>query len=545
MISQLLGGVGLFLLGMILMTEGLKAVAGDALRRVLARFTGGPVSAFLSGAAVTAAVQSSSATTLMTIGFVSAGLLQFPQAVGIIIGSNLGTTSTGWLVSAIGLKLDVAAVALPVVGLGALGRLLAKGRLASAGMALAGFGLIFVGIDVLQTGMEGLSGAFDPSGLPARTLSGRLLLVLMGAAMTVVMQSSSAAVATTLTALHTETIGLEQAAALVIGQNIGTTVTAAIGSIGASIPARRTALAHILFNVVTGVVAIATLPLFLEIVLMATGDATGADAAATALAGFHTAFNLLGVALFLPFTKQFAGLVTRIVPEKEPALVGRLDRSVAHVPDVAVEAVRLTVRDLTSAAVDVLWTTIEKGQSASAARAAEIDGATARSRELLAEASEGSVSPSTYARHLAALHALDHLERLVGVCAEPGPIPKLIHRAELSPILTRLEEETSAARRCLSEDPFPEGALAEVASRSSAIAELRKRLRKELFEASARGDVDPDDLVRLTGGLSWLDRAGFHLWRALHHLAETPPPESMPATQLDPAPLPLYSKERE
>jgi phosphate:Na+ symporter len=128
LISLVLGGVGIFLIGMILLTEGLKAAAGGALRAILARFTRGPGSAFLSGAGVTALVQSSSATTLTTIGFVSAGLLTFPQAVGVLLGANVGTTSTGWLVSVLGLKVQVSLVALPAVGLGALLRLLAKGR---------------------------------------------------------------------------------------------------------------------------------------------------------------------------------------------------------------------------------------------------------------------------------------------------------------------------------------------------------------------------------------------------------------------------------
>jgi len=240
----MLGGIGLFLLGMILMTDGLKTAAGNALRKALARFTGGPLSALLSGATLTALVQSSSATTLATIGFVSAGILTFEQAVGVVFGANLGTTSTGWLVSLLGFKVSIAAFALPMVGAGALANLLGRGRWRAAGLAVAGFGLIFVGIDQLQVGMAGLATRLDPSMLPGDNLAGRLALVGLGVLMTVVMQSSSAAVATTLAALHAGTIGLDHAAALVIGQNVGTTVTAGLAAIGASTAARRTALAH-------------------------------------------------------------------------------------------------------------------------------------------------------------------------------------------------------------------------------------------------------------------------------------------------------------
>lgn len=172
MIGSLLGGIGLFLLGMILMTDGLKTAAGDALRRVLLRFTGGPFRAMLSGATITALVQSSSATTLTTIGFVSAGILTFQQAVGVIFGANLGTTSTGWLVSLLGFKVSIASYALPMVGVGALLNLLGRGRLRAAGLALAGFGLIFVGIDQLQSAMAVVATRIDPSMFPRDTFGG-------------------------------------------------------------------------------------------------------------------------------------------------------------------------------------------------------------------------------------------------------------------------------------------------------------------------------------------------------------------------------------
>jgi phosphate:Na+ symporter len=192
---------------------------------------------------------------LTTIGFVSAGLLSFSSALGVIVGANVGTTSTGWIVSLLGFKLNVGQVALPFIGVGALLRLLFDGRRAHLGMALAGFGLIFIGIDVLQEGMGGLAQRIDLSSFPATTLASRLLLILIGAVMTVLLQSSSAAVALTLTALNSQAIDLEQSAYLVIGQNLGTTVTAVLAAVGASVPARRTALGHILFNALTGLLA--------------------------------------------------------------------------------------------------------------------------------------------------------------------------------------------------------------------------------------------------------------------------------------------------
>ena len=164
----------MFLLGMLLLTDGLKAAAGEALKGLLVRFTGRPASAFVSGMLVTALIQSSSATTLATIGFVSAGLLTFAQAVGVVIGGSVGTTMTGWLVSLLGLKLSVGKLALPLIGAGALMRLILKGRASATGLAIAGFGLIFVGTDTLQGGMAALSERVSPGGLPTASLMGAL-----------------------------------------------------------------------------------------------------------------------------------------------------------------------------------------------------------------------------------------------------------------------------------------------------------------------------------------------------------------------------------
>lgn len=348
--GTVLGGVGLFLLGMLLMTDGLKALAGDALRQGLARFTGSPLTAVASGAAVTALVQSSSATTLATIGFVSAGLLSFNNAIGVVIGANLGTTSTGWIVSLLGLKLSIVTLALPLIGISALARLLGRDRLAQAGTALAGFGLIFVGIDVLQVGMADLSRQVDLSRYAADGLGARLVLVTVGLVMTVILQSSSAAVATTLTALAAGTLNLEQAAALVIGQNLGTTVTAALAAVGAQTAAKRTALVHIVFNLGTGALAFLLLPVFTLAVDRGTEAWVGDDQALT-LAAFHTAFNLMGAVLFVPLIPQLARLAETLLPERRSPLTRHLDASLTTVPALALDAARRSLEDTVLALV--------------------------------------------------------------------------------------------------------------------------------------------------------------------------------------------------
>ena len=358
--ATVFGGIGLFLLGMILMTDGLKAVAGDALRGFLARFTGNRWSAVASGAGLTALVQSSSATTLATIGFVSAGLLSFNNAIGVIIGANLGTTSTGWIVALLGLKLSVSTLALPLIGIGALARLLGRDRLAQAGTALAGFGVIFVGIDVLQTGMADLSTHIDLSRYTVEGFSGRLMMVGVGVVMTVVMQSSSAAVATTLTALATGTVSFEQAAALVIGQNVGTTVTAALAAIGAQRLAQRTALVHVIFNLGTGTVALLLLPVFLATVDLMTETWIGDDAALS-IAAFHTAFNLLGAAIFVPLIPRLARAAEWIVSEPKNSLERHLDPSLATVPALALDAGRRALDEIVIELVQALRARLSTG----------------------------------------------------------------------------------------------------------------------------------------------------------------------------------------
>jgi phosphate:Na+ symporter len=521
MISTTIGGIGLFLLGMVLLTDGLKTAAGSALRAVLGRFTGGTPRAILSGAALTALVQSSSATVLTTIGFVSAGLLTLRQAIGVILGANVGTTSTGWIVSYFGLKLSIGALALPVIAVGALLRLLARGRTAAVGMALAGFGVIFLGIDVLQDGMASISERIDPGALPAAGLAGRLLLVGVGAIMTVVMQSSSAAVATTLTALHSGAVSLEQAAALVVGQNIGTALTTALAGIGASVPARRTAVAHIMFNVVTGVIAFFLVPAALH-VENAAAAALGGVEPTLLIAAFHTTFNIAGVLLLLPFIAPFTRLVTRLVPERRAQLTRHLDASVAEMPQVAVEAARRTVMD-TAALVAAVFERALRHPRHDSLRLDDLDTASAALRETASFLGgvRTSETVAEHARHLSVHHAIDHVGRL---------IDRLVHHTPRGstddPAFDALRLEAAALAAPLlhwlgSDDDAPPLAAWEELSRR--VAERRRTDRAGTLARTARGEISPEMANANLEAMRWLDSSAYHVWRALHHLAAPDP----------------------
>lgn len=212
-IIQVFGGLGLFLLGMIVITEGLRALAGDAMRSFLLRFTQSPLSGAATGAVMTTILQSSSATTVAAVGFVGAGLMTYSQALGVIFGANIGTTIKGWLIVLVGFKLQLGTFLLPLIFIGATLRLFSKGRWSHAGYALAGFGLIFVGIAAMQEAMSGLQGIVSFEQLAGDSFIGRLQLLLLGILFTLITQSSSAGVAATLTALFAGMIQFEQAAA--------------------------------------------------------------------------------------------------------------------------------------------------------------------------------------------------------------------------------------------------------------------------------------------------------------------------------------------
>jgi len=346
---SLLGGLGLFLLGMHLMTDGLRVSAGNALRRILAASTSTRLRGVISGMFITSLVQSSSAVTVASIGFVNAGLLTLAEAVAITYGSNLGTTTTGWLVSTIGFHVDIKAFALPAIGIGMFLKLFSKQvRLAAIGEAMAGFGVFFLGIDLLKEGFSGLHGQVDLAAVGGADLIHLALFVGVGVLMTVLAQSSSAAIAITLTATGSGVLPLEGAAAMVIGANIGTTSTALIAAIGATPNAKRMASAHILFNVLTGVVALLLLPMLLPLIHLLQGGLSLGSDPAVFLALFHTTFNLLGIALIWPFTNRMVSwLKGRFrAAEEDAARPKYLDKTLVSTPVLALDALRLELNNI-------------------------------------------------------------------------------------------------------------------------------------------------------------------------------------------------------
>lgn len=523
------GGLGLFLLGMLLLTGGLKALAGDSLRRMLARFTKTPLSGAVTGAATTALIQSSSATTVTAVGFVGAGLLSFSHALGIIFGANIGTTVTGWLVALVGFKLDLGSAALPLVFVGVMLRLFGRGRVSDMGWALAGFSLLFIGIDAMQQGMAGFTEAVTPGDFPEDSLLGRLQLVLAGVLITVITQSSSAGIAASLVALNAGAISFVQAASLVIGMDIGTTVTAMLATIGGSATMRQTGLSHVVFNLIAGGLAFFLLTPYIAVLSFFYGNGLGPEAQ-FALVGFHSLFNILTTALILPVAGPFARLVTWIVPDRRLRLDRRLDPGLYGHPATAIDAAAATLRDIAQTLFDALAQVLgpstrrdfdpEKLQAVRAALAA--------TETYVAGIRAASEPPETKARLMAVMHVIDHLYRLSHRCEQQERLKYLQADRRLARLTRLLAGVLTEAGQL---DP---GFIRRV-ERLRALLERQNHVYRTHVVADASGGVaTPELALHKLDSARWLYRSTHHVWRALYHLQRAQDQAVLPLVEAGP-----------
>ena len=314
----------MFLYGMSLMSTGLQKAAGTGLRKLLASITSNPFKGVLTGLGVTAAIQSSSATTVMVVGFVNAGLLTLTQAIGVIMGANIGTTMTAWIIAVFGFKADISALAVPLMALGFIFSVSKKDKLRNISELIIGFSLLFLGLSLMKSSVPDLRQTPEVlefiTSWSGHGFASVLLFLALGTVLTLILQSSSATVALTLIMLNMGWIQFDMAAAMVLGENIGTTITANIAAAVGSVNAKRAALAHTVFNLFGVVWALAIFHPFINFVqwlvsLMGVDEAT---ATIYGISMLHTTFNLLNTLLLVWFTKPIARLVTVLVKDKAP-----------------------------------------------------------------------------------------------------------------------------------------------------------------------------------------------------------------------------------
>ena len=355
--KEIAAGVSIFLFGMLFLEEGFKAFTGGVLERVLKNSTNKLWKSLSFGIVTTTIMQSSSLVSIITISFISAGLITLVAGIGIVFGANIGTTTGAWLIAGVGLKVKISAYAMPMLVFGIILAFQKSKYMKGFGSILAGLGFLFLGIHHMKEGFEAFRGSFDLASYAIEGYAGLFLFAGIGTLATVVMQSSHATLVLILTALAAGQITYENGLALAIGANIGTTITAIIGAMSANVEGKRLAGAHLIFNVTTGVIAIVFIGQFMVAVdFVSEGVGIAADDYTLKLAVFHTLFNLAGVAVMVPFINPLANFLCRVLtaPPLDLAKPRYLSDAAIEFPDTVIESVRKEIGNLFDTAFELI-----------------------------------------------------------------------------------------------------------------------------------------------------------------------------------------------
>lgn len=547
------GGLGLFLFGMKIMSESLQMAAGDRLKAILWKVTNNRILGVVTGFFITSVVQSSSATTVMLVSFVSAGLLTLTQSIGIIFGANIGTTVTGWLVAILGFKIKIATFALPAIGIGFFLRFLANQKLKQYGEIFLGFGILFLGLDIMSGAVQDLRNSQQVMHFMAQysadTILSALLVVGIGGIITMLVQSSSATMAMTMTLAVNGLIDFPTACALILGENIGTTITANIAAIGASTDARRAALAHLIFNV-TGVIWVLLLfhNVFVPLVdYVIPGDpsspvmASRSIVIADHMAAFHTVFNVTNALLFLPFARYLANLATFLIPTgKEDAdefHLKYISTVLVSTPAININQARLEMRRMSAIVNDMFDRTMDVFHAPSEKLGNEVeeilklentvDRLEKEISDYLVTISQHNISQDQSQEISSMLHMVNELER-IGDQSES--ILKLIRRKYDQKIqftnhaIKGIDEISGKVRESLelinssisvkSTDIIPEARVIE-----DRIDELRKELRKGHVTRLNMRQCDVDSGLLFIDMLSKFEKIGDHAFNVAESIS--------------------------
>ncbi|OVE77787.1 hypothetical protein BVX98_01825 [bacterium F11] len=547
---DLLGGLAVFLYGMKVMSEGLQKAAGRRLRQLLNMATKNRMSSTLVGFLVTCAVQSSSATTVMVVSFVSAGLLSLYQSLGIIFGANIGTTTTGWIVSLLGFKVKVTKFALPIIGIGFFSQFIRRWRWPHRiGEVLVGFGLLFLGLSIIKQTIPNLTDSPFVTNLigtfGSDQLGPRLMLVLLGALFTMIFQSSSAMMAVTLAAAATGLIGYKSAVALVLGENIGTTITANLAAIGAPLNARRAAVGHFFFNILGVIWAVVLFNPFVRLVdFLIPGNPFAQSEQAllltipTHIAAFHTIFNIVNTMVALMFIRHLERFIMMILPERkarDESDLLYLSTPLSDTPELAVEAAQKEVERMTDVVIAMLEKVVgildkevdrkklDKTISSILQDEKVTDQLEHKINAYLSKLTHGHLSTASNRKVLSLLSMINDLERM-GDHGEK--LATLFNRSKeqnlqfsqqgLSDLKTMAVKALETVRPIKEEMAKTEKEiLDEAILRENQLNDLRYRLRGEHIDRITKGTCDPYAGIIFSDMLTSFEKIGDHAFNVV------------------------------
>jgi len=538
----LIGALGMFIYGMKIMSEGLQQAAGDKLRKMLASITSNRVKGVLTGFGITSIVQSSSVTTVMTVSFVNAGLLTLRQSAGVMMGANIGTTITAWLILIFGFKVSLSSYALIFIAFGAPMIFFAKGKMKYWGAAIVGFALLFMGLGELKHSVPSLGA--DSTIVEFFTnfkdaWYGPVMFVFLGALVTIVIQSSSAAMALTMTMVAAGAIPFEVASAMILGENIGTTITAELASIIGNVHAKRSARIHSLFNIIGVTWALLLFPFILKAIAWAIqeeGDPyTDPFVANLGLAVFHTSFNTINVLLLLPFSDKLVSLAERTVKSKggtdEEFHLDYIGSGLMVTPDLSIVEAKKEVAkfgEITSRMNNFsqrLLTEQDKKLKTKLhekiAKYEEItDKVEIEVANYLAKVSEGEMTEKASQRVRAMNSIVNDLERIGDIFYQ---ISKTIERKDEKKIYFIPEQRNSLMNMFkLIDDAFEvmvnnlnadwdTVSIDEANSKENAINKKRDEMRKEHFENMQKKDFNMESGMIFSNLFSNLEKVGDHV----------------------------------
>ncbi len=541
---SLLGALGFFIYGMKVMSEGIQKVAGSKMRKILSAMTSNRVKGVVAGFLLTALVQSSSATTVMVVSFVNAGLLTLTESIGVIMGANIGTTVTAWIIALIGFKVNISAYALPIIAVGAPLLFVPKSKPRAWGETLIGFALLFMGLAALKASVPDLK--HNPeilSFLQHYTDMGYLsilLFVIIGTVLTILVQSSSATMAVTLVMANQGWIPFELAAAMVLGENIGTTITANLAALIANVHAKRSALAHFVFNI-SGVIwmLIVFMPFLRGIdaymsATMNTSPFAEATAIPIGLSLFHSLFNVINTGIMIWFVPQIAELVTRMVPSRgddEEFHLDYISMTIMPTPEISILEARKEIAKfakITTKMSSYTQVLISKKQHKSRKKMMDkirryeeiTDRIEVEIATFLAKVSEGNISEESSFKIRALLSINNDLERIGDLFYQISlTIQRQLETGQwfseeqiknLIKIYSLLDEALNIMRNNLDSD-YGKVTIDEALNKEREINAMRNELRREYLKKVEKGEYQVKDAIYYIELVNACEKVGDHV----------------------------------